>query len=51
MDQDPLILEMFDIIQSEQGKAQKEESDKRNREAKQKRGSSGGIKRPHGRRR
>lgn len=50
MNQDPAILEMFDIIQSERGKADKEEADKRKRESQQKRGSSGGIKRPHRRR-
>jgi hypothetical protein len=49
MDQDPMILEMFDIIQSEKGKADKEEMEKRKRETQQKR-SSGGIKRPHRRR-
>lgn len=44
-----MILEMFDIIQSEKGKAEKEEMDKRKRESEQKR-SRGGIKRPHRRR-
>lgn len=47
MNQDPMILEMFDIIQSEKGKAEKDESEKRKRDSQAKRGSSGGIKRPH----
>jgi len=49
MQQDPMILEMFDIIQSEKGKADKEEADKRKKESEKKR-ASGGIKRPHRRR-
>ena len=48
MNQDPMVLEMFDVIQSEKGKAEKEEMDKRKRESQQKR--AGGIKRPHRRR-
>jgi len=48
MNQDPVILEMFDIIQSEKGKAEKEEMEKKKKESSQKR--SGGIKRPHRRR-
>jgi hypothetical protein len=49
-DQDPELMEMFDIIFNEQGKAEKERSDKREREMKEKK-SSGGVKKPRGRRR